>query len=112
MPSAIHPVVIRDEVTNRPALYVNSNFTESIVGLSARESSTVLQMLFDHVNTPEFHVRLKWDMQTIVVWEERITQHRAVNDFVGERKHHRVIVRGGGRPVAYAGAGTERPISA
>jgi taurine dioxygenase len=99
--SATHPVVIRDPVTNKPALYVNSGYTERIVGLSDRESESVLRMLFDHVNTPDFHVRLKWDTQTVVLWEERVTQHRAINDYTGRRILHRVVVNGP-RPVAYA----------
>ncbi|HSV82956.1 MAG TPA: TauD/TfdA family dioxygenase [Ramlibacter sp.] len=92
--SAIHPVVIRDPVTGRPALYVNSGYTERIVGMSLRESNTILQMLFDHVNTPDFHVRLKWDTRTIVVWEERVTQHRAIDDYTGHRVLHRIVING------------------
>jgi taurine dioxygenase len=51
-------------------------------------------MLYDHVNTPDFHVRLKWDTQTLVIWEERVTQHRAVNDYSGRRILNRVTVKG------------------
>jgi taurine dioxygenase len=98
--SAVHPVVIRDPVTEKPALYVNSGYTERIVGLSDHESESVLRMLFDHVNTPDLHVRLKWDTQTVVLWEERVTQHRAINDFTGRRILHRLVVNGP-RPVAY-----------
>jgi taurine dioxygenase len=93
--SAVHPVVIRDPVTRKPALYVNKGYTERIVGLSDQESASVLKMLFNHVNTPEFHVRLKWDLQTLVIWEERVTQHRAVNDYTGRRILNRVTVKGG-----------------
>jgi taurine dioxygenase len=98
--TAVHPVVIRDPVTSKPALYVHGNNTERILGLSDQESASVLRMLFDHVNTPDFHVRLKWDTQTIAVWEERITQHRAVADYAGRRIMHRVLVRGDA-PAAY-----------
>lgn len=101
--SAVHPVVIRDPITDRPALYVNSGYTERILGLSDSENDSLLRMLFDHVNTPDFHVRLKWDTQTLVVWEERVTQHRAINDYVGRRVLHRVVVDGTS-PVAYSSA--------
>jgi taurine dioxygenase len=98
--SAVHPVVIRDPVTQKPALYVNRSYTERIIDLSKRESDDILDLLFDHVNTPEFHVRLKWDTQTIAVWEETVTQHRAVNDFRGHRVLHRVVMKGT-KPQAY-----------
>ena len=54
---AVHPVVIRDPLTTRSALYVNSNWTERILGLTDRENESLLRMLFEHVNTPDFHVR-------------------------------------------------------
>ncbi len=93
--SAVHPVVVRDPVTDKPALYVNSGYTDRILGLTDRESSSLLDMLFDHVNTPDFHVRLKWDTNTVVIWEERVTQHRAINDYSGRRILCRIVVDGG-----------------
>ncbi|MGF7238610.1 MAG: TauD/TfdA dioxygenase family protein [Frankia sp.] len=100
--TAVHPVVVRDPVTKRPALYVNSGYTERILGLTDHENDSVLRMLFDHVNTPDFHVRLKWDTQTVVIWEERVTQHRAINDYTGRRVLHRIVVDGDA-PEAYRG---------
>jgi taurine dioxygenase len=96
---AVHPVVIRDPVTQRRALYVNSNWTERIVGMHDGESDALLSMLFAHVNTPEFHVRLRWQLGTVAVWEERVTQHRGVADFDGPRKLRRVAIPGD-RPTA------------
>lgn len=93
--SAVHPVVLRDPITGKAALYVNSGYTERILGLTDRESNSLLEMLFDHINTPDFHVRLHWDTQTVVVWEERVTQHRAINDYTGRRILHRIVVDGG-----------------
>jgi taurine dioxygenase len=98
-PTAVHPAVIRDPVTSRQMLFVNSNYTERILGMSDRESDALLAMLFDHVNSPEFHVRLRWRLGVVAVWEERVTQHRGVADFVGPRKLRRLTFPGG-RPVA------------
>jgi taurine dioxygenase len=92
--SAVHPVVIRDSVTGKPALYVNRSYTERLVGLSDHESASVLGMLLDHLNNPDFQVRLKWDTQTIAIWEERVTLHRAVNDYEGRRIMHRTVIDG------------------
>lgn len=97
--TAIHPAVIRDRVTGRKMLFVNANYTERFLGMSDRESETLLQMLFQHVNTPEFHVRLRWDIGCIAVWEERVTQHRGVADFTGTRKMRRLTFIGD-RPAA------------
>lgn len=90
----VHPAVIRDPITGKKMLFVNSNYSERILGMSERESETLLQMLFEHVNTPEFHVRLRWQIGTIAVWEERVTQHRGVADFKGTRKMRRLTFIG------------------
>lgn len=92
--SAVHPAVIRDPVTGRKLLFVNSNYSERILGMSEPESDALLRMLFEHVNTPEFHVRLKWRPGVIAVWEERVTQHRGVADFTGPRKLRRLTFAG------------------
>jgi taurine dioxygenase len=106
--TAVHPVVVRDPVTDRPALYVNSGYTERILGLTDTENESLMRMLFEHVNTPDFHVRLKWDTQTVVVWEERVTQHRAINDYAGKRVLHRIVVDGE-PPQAYVSSGRGAP---
>lgn len=92
--SHVHPVVLRDPVTDKRMLYVNSNYTARILGLRSGESEKILQLLFEHVNTPEFHFRLRWQPNMIAVWEERITQHRALSDYTGERVLNRIALAG------------------
>lgn len=91
---AIHPAIIRDPVTGKKALYVNSIYSERFVDLSESESESLMRFLFEHVNSPEFHVSLTWRPGTTAVWEERVTQHRAVNSFVGARKLRRMTIKG------------------
>lgn len=92
--SAVHPVVLRDPVTQRRMLYVNSNWTDRIVGMKPTESAQLIQMLNEHVNTPEFHVRLRWTPNTVAVWDQRVTQHRAVSDYTGQRRLLRTTIIG------------------
>jgi taurine dioxygenase len=53
-----------------------------------------MRFLFDHVNTPEFHVAVTWRPGTVAVWEERVTQHRAIDSFVGPRRLQRLTFKG------------------
>lgn len=92
--TAVHPAVITDRITGKKALFVNENYSERILGMSEHESETILQMLFRHVNTPEFHVRYSWQPGRIAVWEERVTQHRGVANFTGPRKMRRLTFIG------------------
>lgn len=89
-----HPAIIRDPVTGRKALYVNAVYSERFLDMSERESDSLMQFLFEHVNTPEFHVGITWKPGTVAVWEERVTQHRAVDSFVGQRRLRRITVIG------------------
>lgn len=96
--TAVHPAVITDKITGKKALFVNENYSERIIGMSEHESESILQMLFRHVNTPEFHVTYRWQPGQIAVWEERVTQHRGVANFTGPRKMRRLTFIGD-RPV-------------
>ena len=90
----VHPVVLTDPASGRRMLYVNAHYTQRIIGLSEAESASLLQMLYNHTNTPEFHVRWQWQLNDVVIWEERLTQHRAVADFAGPRVLRRAAIRG------------------
>src|SRR5262249_18316137 len=87
--STHHPVVIADPVTARRALYVNSNYTKRIVGMTDRESAAVLRFLFEHVQAQELHVRFRWQPGDVAFWAEHVTQHAAVGDERGRRILHR-----------------------
>jgi len=90
--TAVHPVVSHHPVTGRPYLNVSESFTRWIIGFSAPESARLLTMLFDITNRPEFHVRLRWEVGTVAIWDNRGTQHYAVADYL---PHRRVLHRVG-----------------
>lgn len=90
--SAVHPVVAHHPVTGRPYLNVSESFTRFIIGLSAPESARLLTMLFDQINRPEHHTRLRWEPGTVAIWDNRATQHYAVADYL---PHRRVMYRVG-----------------
>lgn len=98
-PPMAHPVVRRHPVTGRPALYVNNNFTTRILGISKQESDVLLPFLLQHVARPDFQVRFRWSPGSVVMWDNRVTQHYAVPDYTGHRRiMHRVTITGE-RPV-------------
>lgn len=89
-PPVLHPVVRTHPETGEDALFVNFGFTERIKGLRRKESDAILHMLFEHVTRPEFQVRWRWTPNAIAFWDNRITQHYAVNDYLPAR---RVMIR-------------------
>ena len=91
--SAVHPIVQRHPVTDRPFLFVNRPFTAHVVDLNARESDRLLEYLFDHIDRPEFQVRFRWEPDAVAIWDNRVTQHYAVADYLPDRRQmHRVTV--------------------
>jgi taurine dioxygenase len=100
-PPVLHPVVRTHPETGEDGLFVNFGFTERIKGLRRKESDAILGMLFEHVTKPEFQIRWRWSDNAVAFWDNRVTQHYAVNDYLparrvmnratilGERPYHR-----------------------
>ncbi|MDH5737229.1 MAG: taurine dioxygenase [Gammaproteobacteria bacterium] len=80
-PPVIHPIVRTHPVSGRKGLFVNRLFTTHIKGMKSKESDSLLQFLFEHVTTPEFTCRFQWEVDSVAFWDNRITQHKPVNDY-------------------------------
>ncbi len=105
VPSQVHPVVLTHPESGRKALYINEAFTTRIVEMEPAESAAVLQMLFRHVERPDFTVRWRWTLGDVAFWDNRSVQHYAVPDYQKGRVMERIVLQGT-RP------GGERPDTA
>lgn len=94
-----HPVARTHPESGRKALFVNRVFTERFAGMTMAESEPLLAFLWDHAVRPEFTCRWHWRAGDVAVWDNRCTQHFALNDYYGHRREvHRVAIHGE-RPV-------------
>lgn len=91
---AEHPVVRVHPETGRRSLYVNRLFTSHIPQLTRNESDAILEYLFRFSEGPQFTCRYRWHPGDIAIWDNRVTQHYAVNDYREIRKGQRVTVLG------------------
>ena len=94
-PPVRHPVIRTHPETGKKVIFVNSLFTTHIEGLRREESDAVLQFLFQHVTTPEYTCRFKWQPHSIAIWDNRSTQHKPINDyFPAHRRLQRITIDG------------------
>ena len=94
-PKAEHPVIRTHPVSGRKALYVNRGFTTRIVQLKRPESDALLQLLYRHIEVPEFQCRFRWQVNSVAFWDNRCVQHHAMWDYYPQRRHgHRVTIQG------------------
>lgn len=90
----IHPVVRKHPVTGRKALWVNAEYTTKIVGLRKPESDLLLNFLFDHLYRGiDFQTRMKWEEGSVVVYDNRMTQHSVTLDYAIDKDTKRHLVR-------------------
>ena len=93
-PPVEHPVVRTHPETKRKCLFVNRNFTSYIKGMTLPESDALLGFLLEHIEQPEFQCRFHWQTKSLAFWDNRCTQHYAVNDYRSKRQMHRVTICG------------------
>jgi taurine dioxygenase len=90
----VHPVVRVHPLTGERGLFFGG-FAQRIVGLSAGGSRKILDLLQAYVIRPENILRHRWSPNQLVLFDNRITQHYAVDNFDGRpRRLHRVTVAG------------------
>lgn len=94
-PPRSHPVIRTHPVTGRKALFVSDGFTTRINELEPAESRAILDLLFAHFARPEFTVRWRWRENDVAFWDNRVTQHYAVDDYRPQRRvMHRATILG------------------
>ncbi|MGF6152392.1 taurine dioxygenase [Pseudomonas fluorescens] len=94
-PPLSHPVIRTHPVSGRKSLFVNEGFTTKINELSETESEAILKLLFAHATRPEFTIRWRWQENDVAFWDNRVTQHFAVDDYRPARRvMHRATVLG------------------
>jgi alpha-ketoglutarate-dependent taurine dioxygenase len=84
-----HPLVrVHPETGERTLLL--GHFVKKIIGLSSYDSAQLFSVIQGHITKLENTVRWRWAVGDVVIWDNRATQHYAINDY-GDQ--HRVVCR-------------------
>jgi alpha-ketoglutarate-dependent taurine dioxygenase len=91
----LHPLIRTHPKTGKRSLYVDQTYSTGIDGLRKPEAQALINFLTEHIIQPAFTCRLRWENNTLVMWDNRATVHHAFNDYDGYRREmFRTIVEG------------------
>ena len=97
-----HPLVrIHPETGER--VLVLGHFLQRILGLSSSDSAHLFSVFQDYVIRPENTVRWRWAAGDVAIWDNRATQHRAVDDYGDQPRIVRRITIAGDVPIGVDG---------
>ncbi len=89
-----HPVVRVHPISGERSLLLG-HFVKRIKGYLPADSAHLFSVLQDHVTRLENTVRWRWQSGDVAIWDNRATQHYAVDDYgTQERIVRRVTLKG------------------
>ena len=104
-PDAEHPVVITHPETGEKVLFVSA-YSTHFTNFHTRENVRygndftpghhwLLMDLVRRATIPEYQVRWTWEPNSVAIWDNRATQHYAVDDYRPQRRvMHRATILG------------------
>ena len=96
-----HPVIRKHPVTGKPALWINPTYTIRFDGMTDQESQPLLDYLNDLITEARFTCRVNWKRNSLVMWDNRCTQHSASSDYAGHRREMWRITTAGDTPANF-----------
>lgn len=91
----VHPLVVTHPETGKKALFFNRAYVRDLVDVDDKEAARLLEWLHAHTTDARFTLRHRWSVGDLVIWDNRSTQHYALNDYAGFRRElHRTTVAG------------------
>ena len=91
----LHPLVRTHPATGEKSLYLDESYACGLDGMTDDEAAPILDYLVKHLTQPAFSCRLRWEVDMVVLWDNRLCVHQAFNDYFGHRRElYRVTVAG------------------
>lgn len=97
-----HPVVRVHPISGERVLQLG-HFVKRIKGYSLADSQHLFALLQGHVTRLENTVRWRWQAGDVAIWDNRATQHYALDDYASQPRIVRRVTLAGEVPVGVAG---------
>ena len=99
---ATHPLVRVHPETGERTL-VSGHFVKRFVGYNTQDSDNLFAIFQNHITRLENTVRWHWSEGDVAIWDNRATQHYAINDYGDQHRVVRRITIAGDVPVSVSG---------
>ncbi|HEX3537756.1 MAG TPA: TauD/TfdA family dioxygenase [Stellaceae bacterium] len=98
-PPVMHPIVRTHPHTGRKCLYVMRDDCTGIEGMDRCEAEALIAALADHIVKPAFIYRHQWRAGDLLMWDNCMAQHRAIQDYnLPQRRLMHRTTMGGAAP--------------
>ena len=94
----VHPLVPVHPETGREVLFFNRAYVRDIENMPNDEAQSLMSFLHLHTTDVKFMYRHRWQSGDVVIWDNRSTQHVALNDYGGFRRELRRTTIAGESP--------------
>src|SRR6476469_1711199 len=102
----LHPVVRVHPESGERGLFIGG-FVRQIRGLSTTESDDIVRLLQSYVTRPENTVRWRWQEGDVAFWDNRATQHYAIDEYGDQPRRVQRVTIAGDLPVSIDGKRSE-----
>lgn len=97
-----HPIVGVHPRTGLKHLFLNPVYTQRLKGFSEKESRELIRLLLSHVSQMANTARVRWENDTVLVWDNWSAHHSAIADYQGKRRYLERVTNGGLVPCGVA----------
>jgi len=80
-PPVSHPVFLTHPITGKKVLYANPGYAMRINELPEEENARILDFLFEHQTRSEYRYAYRWQVGSVLMWDNMGTIHNAVPDY-------------------------------
>ena len=99
-PAVRHPIARTHPRSGRTCLYVMRDDSTGIEGMETDEAQALIEALADHIVKPAFVYRHQWRRGDLLLWDNCLVQHRAIQDYdLPQRRLMHRTTMGGAVPV-------------
>ena len=94
----VHPLVPVHPETGKEVLFFTRAYVRDIEEMPNDEAQSLMSFLHLHTTDVKFMYRHRWQSGDVVIWDNRSTQHVALNDYAGFRRELRRTTIAGESP--------------